>query len=129
MQALAKLGDGNKAFELLSMLIPINHSHTWAAAQRYKVEPYVACADVYSTAPHVGRGGWTWYNRARLDGLYRAGLESILGLAVEGKTLRLDPCVPKTWRDSKSCFATTPAGMRSQSRIQSGSAAALPVWS
>ncbi len=103
VQALAKLGDGNKAFELLSMLIPINHSHTWAAAQRYKVEPYVACADVYSTVPHVGRGGWTWYTGSA-GWMYRAGLESILGFTVEGETLRLDPCVPKTWREFEIVF-------------------------
>jgi cyclic beta-1,2-glucan synthetase len=85
------------------MLIPINHSHTWAAAQRYKVEPYVACADVYSAAPHIGRGGWTWYTGSA-GWMYRAGLESILGLTVEGKMLRLDPCVPKTWREFEIVF-------------------------
>lgn len=97
VQALTKLSDGDKAFELLSMLFPINHSHTWAAAQRYKVEPYVACADVYSTAPHVGRGGWTWYTGSA-GWMYRAGLESVLGFNVEGNNLRFDPCVPKSWR-------------------------------
>jgi len=103
VQALARLGDGNKAFELLSMLIPINHAHTWAAAQRYKVEPYVACADVYSTAPHVGRGGWTWYTGSA-GWMYRAGLESILGFTVQGNILRLDPCIPKTWRNFEIVF-------------------------
>ena len=35
---------------------------------RYKVEPYVVAADVYGVAPHVGRGGWTWYTgSAALD--------------------------------------------------------------
>jgi len=27
----------------------------------YRVEPYVICADIYSQAPFVRRGGWTWY--------------------------------------------------------------------
>ena len=96
VQALAKLGDGVKAAELLSLLNPINHARTWAEAQRYKVEPYVVCADVYSVAPHVGRGGWTWYTGSS-GWMYRAGLESILGFTVEGDTLRLDPCVPSAW--------------------------------
>jgi len=36
--------------------------------------------------------------------MYRAGLESILGFAVEGATLRLDPCVPRAWRDFEIVF-------------------------
>jgi len=103
VQALAKVGDGDKAAELVSLLNPINHARTWSAAQRYKVEPYVMCADVYSVPPHVGRGGWTWYTGSA-GWMYRAGLESILGFTVEGATLRLDPCVPKVWRDFKIVF-------------------------
>src|SRR5260370_9061411 len=57
--AFAMLGDGDKAGELFAMLNPINHASTRTGVQRYKVEPYVACADIYSTAPHAGRGGWT----------------------------------------------------------------------
>jgi cyclic beta-1,2-glucan synthetase len=103
VQAFAKLGDGDKAAELLSLLNPINHARTWAAAQRYKVEPYVVCADVYSVPPHVGRGGWTWYTGSA-GWMYRAGLESILGFTVERATLRLDPCVPRAWRDFEIAF-------------------------
>ena len=74
--AFAALGDGDKAAELFSLLNPINRASTRAGVQRYKVEPYVVAADVYSVAPHVGRGGWTWYTgsaglavprRARID--------------------------------------------------------------
>ena len=103
VQAFAKLGDGDRAAKLLSLLNPINHALTWAAVQRYKVEPYVACADVYSTPPHVGRGGWTWYTGSA-GWMYRAGLESILGFTVEGNALRIDPCVPRAWRDFEIAF-------------------------
>jgi cyclic beta-1,2-glucan synthetase len=103
VQAFAKLGDGDKAAELLSLLNPVNHAKTFAAAQRYKVEPYVMCADVYSVAPHVGRGGWTWYTGSA-GWMYRAGLESILGLNVEGATLRFDPCVPRAWKEFDIAF-------------------------
>jgi cyclic beta-1,2-glucan synthetase len=103
VQALAKLGDGNKAAELLSLLNPINHARTLADAQRYKVEPYVVCADVYSVPPHVGRGGWTWYTGSA-GWMYRAGLESILGFSMEGATLRFDPCVSQAWRDFEIAF-------------------------
>ncbi|MGH7788817.1 MAG: GH36-type glycosyl hydrolase domain-containing protein [Candidatus Binatia bacterium] len=94
--AFAALGDGNRAGELLSILNPINHSSTRAAAYRYKVEPYVACADIYAEPPHVGRGGWTWYTGSA-GWMYRAGLESILGFRLQGATLLIDPCVPHAW--------------------------------
>ena len=96
VMAFAALGEGDKAAELFSLLNPINHSRTPADAYRYKVEPYVACADIYSTAPHVGRGGWTWYTGSA-GWLQRAGVESILGLRIRGAFLSVDPCIPKSW--------------------------------
>jgi cyclic beta-1,2-glucan synthetase len=103
VQAFAELGEGDKAAELFSLINPINHASTPAAAERYKMEPYVACADVYSMPPHVGRGGWTWYTGSA-GSMYRTGLESILGFYIEGATLRLDPCVPRAWRDFEIVF-------------------------
>jgi cyclic beta-1,2-glucan synthetase len=64
--------------------------------QRYKVEPYVVAADVYSVAPHLGRGGWTWYTGSA-GWLYRAGLEAILGFRLRGALVLLDPCMPRAW--------------------------------
>ena len=96
VMAFAALGEGDKAAELFSLLNPINHSRTPADAYRYKVEPYVACADIYSTTPHVGRGGWTWYTGSA-GWLQRAGVESILGLRLRGAFLFVDPCIPKAW--------------------------------
>jgi cyclic beta-1,2-glucan synthetase len=96
--ALAHLmqGDGDKAGELLSMLNPIRHADSQSAMQRYKVEPYVACADVYSEAPHVGRGGWTWYTGSA-GWMYRVALEWSLGFRVRGGNLLIDPCIPRNW--------------------------------
>jgi cyclic beta-1,2-glucan synthetase len=94
--AFAALGEGDKAAELFSLLNPINHASTRADVQRYKVEPYAVAADIYAVAPHVGRGGWTWYTGSA-GWLYRAGLESILGFRVQGAFLLLDPCIPKAW--------------------------------
>ncbi|HEX6571766.1 MAG TPA: protein ndvB, partial [Steroidobacteraceae bacterium] len=59
--AFAALGDQRRAWELLEMISPPNHARTRQDAETYKVEPYVVAADVYAVAPHVGRGGWTWY--------------------------------------------------------------------
>ncbi|MFZ0210807.1 MAG: glycosyl transferase, partial [Roseiarcus sp.] len=97
VMAFAALGEGDKAGELFAMLNPINHARTRAEVHRYKVEPYVVCADIYSSAPHVGRGGWTWYTGSA-GWLQRAGVESLLGLRLHGASLCIDPCIPKPWR-------------------------------
>ncbi|MBL9033406.1 MAG: hypothetical protein JNN33_01510 [Rhodospirillaceae bacterium] len=68
-----------------------------AYIHRYKVEPYVVAADVYAAPTHVGRGGWTWYTGSS-GWMQRAGIESILWFLMEGRFLRLDPCIPKGWR-------------------------------
>jgi cyclic beta-1,2-glucan synthetase len=95
--AYAMLGDGDRAGELFALLNPINHACTRADLHRYKVEPYVAAADVYNSALHTGRGGWTWYTGAA-GWMYRAGLESILGFELRGERLTIEPCIPHSWR-------------------------------
>jgi cyclic beta-1,2-glucan synthetase len=96
--AYAVLGDGERAGELFALLNPINHSSTRAGLHKYKVEPYAAVGDVYAVPPHTGRGGWTWYTGSA-GWMYRAGLESILGFKLQGDRLRMDPCVPRWWRE------------------------------
>ena len=92
----AQLGAGEKAAELFALLNPINHARTPAEVERYKVEPYVVAADVYSVPPHAGRGGWTWYTGSA-GWMYRAGVEGILGIRREGAFLVIDPCIPAGW--------------------------------
>ncbi len=94
--AFAALGQGDKSAEVFSLMNPINRTSTRADVQRYKVEPYVVAADVYSVAPHVGRGGWTWYTGSA-GCLYRAGIEAILGFRLQGAFLLLAPCIPREW--------------------------------
>jgi cyclic beta-1,2-glucan synthetase len=94
--AFATLGQGDRAAELFAILNPIHHGSTADDVARYQVEPYAACADVYSVPPHVGRGGWTWYTGSA-GWLYRAGLQSILGFRVHANTLTIDPCLPSGW--------------------------------
>ena len=94
--AFAALGNGDKACELFRMLNSITHTSSRASVQRYKVEPYVVAGDVYAEPPHVGRGGWTWYTGSS-GWLYRAGLESILGIRLRGMMLAIDPCIPRSW--------------------------------
>jgi cellobiose phosphorylase len=94
--ATALQGRGDLALKLWNLINPIYHATTPAEVTRYKVEPYVVCADVYGAPPHVGRGGWTWYTGSA-SWLYRVALEAILGFRVEGDTLRFEPCVPPSW--------------------------------
>ncbi|MFN2270731.1 MAG: GH36-type glycosyl hydrolase domain-containing protein [Anaerolineae bacterium] len=99
--AFAELGQGDRAEELFRVLNPIYHSDTPEKAARYRVEPYVVAADVYSVPPHVGRGGWTWYTGSA-GWMYRLGTEAILGLCKVGidqdhQVLRITPCIPRNW--------------------------------
>ena len=55
-------------------------------------------ADVYAAWPHTGRGGWSWYTGAA-GWMYRAGIESILGLRKNGNMLTLNPCIPSEWKE------------------------------
>jgi cyclic beta-1,2-glucan synthetase len=105
VMALAALGEGDKATELFSLLNPINRSRTRSDVHRYKVEPYVVAADVYASAPQIGRGGWTWYTGSA-GWMQRAGIESILGLRVRGGVLHLDPCIPKGWANYEMTIRT-----------------------
>ncbi len=96
VMALAKLGSGDEAAEFFHMLNPVNHGRTPADVARYKTEPYVMAGDVYARSPHAGRGGWSWYTGSA-GWMYRAGIESILGLRRRGDTFMMDPCIPTSW--------------------------------
>jgi len=82
------------------MLNPISHSSDPAGANRYKVEPYVISADIYSMEPHGGRGGWTWYTGSA-GWMYRLIVETLFGLDVENDRLHLNPCLPEAWDSFK----------------------------
>jgi cyclic beta-1,2-glucan synthetase len=94
--ALTEMGQGDEAESLFRLLNPIYHSESPEKVQRYRVEPYVIAADIYSVQPHTGRGGWTWYTGSS-GWMYRLGIEAILGVRREGDWLRVDPCIPRTW--------------------------------
>jgi len=98
--AFAALGDSRRAWELLAMINPVNHAASPAGVANYCVEPYVVAADVYARAPHIGRGGWTWYTGSA-GWMYRLIVESLLGLRLEVDKLRFAPCLPADWKEFK----------------------------
>jgi cellobiose phosphorylase len=96
--AFAALGDKLRAWELLTMINPVNHARSPEEIAAYKVEPYVVAADVYSLPPHTGRGGWTWYTGSA-GWMYRLIVESLLGMKLEVDKLRIAPCFPMDWKE------------------------------
>jgi len=117
--AFAKMGEGGKAVDLFALLNPINHARTPAEAGRYRVEPYVVAADVYSVAPHVGRGGWSWYTGAA-GWMYQAGIEGILGIRREGAFLVVKPSIPADWPGFEAALDVQ--GSRFEITVVSGAA-------
>ena len=96
VMAFAKMGEVEKAWELMRMINPVQHGSTPESSAVYKVEPYVVTADVYAVSPHVGRGGWSWYTGSS-GWMYRLILESLLGLTRTADRLSLAPRIPAAW--------------------------------
>ncbi len=96
IMAFAKLGNTERAWELFTMINPVNHSKSPEAVETYMVEPYVMPADIYSLEPHTGRGGWTWYTGSA-SWMYRLILESLLGLSLVSDKLHIEPKIPNAW--------------------------------
>ena len=92
------LGFGDKALEYYRMINPIEHSRTKEASNKYKVEPYVIPADIYGAGNLAGRGGWTWYTGSA-SWYYMAGIEYILGFKIKNNTIKINPCIPKDWKE------------------------------
>ncbi len=104
VRALAEAGHRDRAATLLTMLSPVSRTRSAAAVNIYQAEPYVIAADVYGVAPHLGRGGWTWYTGSA-GWMFRVGIESILGVTMEdGARLRLQPCLPPDWPTARLTY-------------------------
>jgi cellobiose phosphorylase len=76
------------------------HARTPAETARYKTEPYVMAADVYSLPPHIGCGGWTWYTGSA-GWTYRLIVDTFLGLNLVVDELQFTPRVPSDWKSFK----------------------------
>ncbi|MCW2485231.1 cyclic beta 1-2 glucan synthetase [Candidatus Symbiopectobacterium sp. NZEC127] len=96
IMAFAQSGNPARAWELWSLINPINHSLTPQATARYKVEPYVMTADIYSVEPHTGRGGWSWYTGSA-GWAYRLIVETLLGVTRHGDALTIATSLPHDW--------------------------------
>jgi cyclic beta-1,2-glucan synthetase len=122
--AFAKMGDSEKAWELLRMINPVNHSANSDSSALYKVEPYVVAADVYAVSPHIGRGGWSWYTGSS-GWMYRLIVESLLGLGLAGDQLTVAPHLPADWNSFKLHYRYRTASYAIT--VTAGAAASLRV--
>ena len=98
--AFAAMGDRKRAWELTTMINPVNHARTPEGMATYKAEPYAIAADVYALAPHTGRGGWSWYTGSA-GWMYRLIVESLLGVTLAKDCLHFTPCLPIDWAGFK----------------------------
>ena len=104
VMAFAKMKEQDTAWNLLSMINPLNHGKTEESISTYKVEPYVMAADVYGVPPHTGRGGWTWYTGSA-GWFYQLMTEWFIGIKVKNnKELYFEPCLPEEWSSVKVIY-------------------------
>jgi cyclic beta-1,2-glucan synthetase len=97
VRAMAEMGRGTQAVELLRLLTPVWHTSTPERVRVYQTEPYAVAADVYGEPPHVGRGGWTWYTGSA-GWMFRVAVESIFGMSTEnGQMLVMNPSISSKW--------------------------------
>ena len=105
IMAFARGGQIERAWQLLDFVNPLKHAVDRDAANIYKVEPYVAAADVLAIGQHAGRGGWTWYTGSA-GWLYRLIVESLLGITRAGDRLEFAPRLPRQWTGYRATYST-----------------------
>ncbi|NQU39339.1 MAG: glycosyl transferase family 36 [Lentisphaerae bacterium] len=92
IMAECMLGHGQRAMGLYEKLLPCSFDH-----DRYQIEPYVYAQ--YTTSDEhetFGQGSHAWLS-GTAAWMFRAALDSILGIQVTLKGIRINPCVPSQW--------------------------------
>ena len=103
LMALIQTGNYEKAYEYYQMINPINRTQKEESVEKYKVEPYVIAADIYSSENFAGRGGWTWYTGSA-GWFYRVGVQNILGIKKQGNKIKIEPSIPMKWKGYKAIY-------------------------
>jgi cyclic beta-1,2-glucan synthetase len=101
----------DKVYQYFTYLSPAHRTAHSEYGAVYGIEPYVIAGDVYTHAPYVGRGGWSWYTGAAAW-LHRAALESIFGMRQSANTLTFTPCLPTHWPTAELVLARDGRTMR-----------------
>ena len=98
--AQAMSGDGDAAYRYFTYLSPAHRTANPDRAAAYEIEPYVMAGDIYSEAPYVGRGGWSWYTGSAAW-LHRAAIEHMFGMQQQGHNITFTPCLPSHWSEAE----------------------------
>ncbi len=97
IEALIKAGNNDLAYQIFQMINPIERTKTKEDTDKYKLEPYVISADIYSNENFLGRGGWNWYTGSA-GWFYHVALIDILGFNLRKNKLYIKPNIPSTWK-------------------------------
>ena len=103
LMALIKSGYHDRAYRYFQMINPINRTKEIERVEKYRVEPYVIAADIYSSESFPGRGGWTWYTGSA-GWFYKVGIQDILGIKKQGKKIKIVPRIPIAWDGYKATY-------------------------
>jgi cyclic beta-1,2-glucan synthetase len=101
VMAYALMGFGDEAMGILDLINPLAHTKTRDDAYVYRVEPYAIVGDIYAVAPHIGRGGWSWYTGSAAL-FHIVATRDVLGIRTSGdaigaRFLSIDPTIPRSW--------------------------------
>ena len=91
--ALINEGRTDEAYEIFNAINPVGKCRDEKTVGKYKGEPYVLAADVYSNPLHEGRAGWTWYTGSA-GWCYKAVIEGFLGVRIENRSICVNPRPP-----------------------------------
>lgn len=91
--ALFKNGRINEASHILDLINPVTHSLSVNDVRRYRLEPYVVAADIYSNPAHNGMGGWSHYTGSA-GWYFKVATETMLGIRRRGGRLYIEPSLP-----------------------------------
>jgi N,N'-diacetylchitobiose phosphorylase len=93
------VGHGDRAYEYYRAAMPAAYNEH---AEIRQSEPYVQGQTTYSTfSPRPGNTRTSWLTGAAAWAYFSA-TQYILGLVPEPDGLRIDPCIPRTWKGFKA---------------------------
>ncbi len=96
MIANCMLGNGERAFEYYQQINPADKNEI---IDLYEIEPYAYAQNILADEhPQFGLGRNSWLS-GTASWSYQAATKWILGLRPEYGGLRIDPCIPKAWKE------------------------------
>ena len=94
--AWARLGDGDAAVRLLTMMNPVEHSREPRGRGPLSRRALRCRGRRFAAPGRAGRSGWTWYTGSA-GWMYRIWIEEVLGFQLRGDLLTLSPVLPEEW--------------------------------